>query len=130
MFLFPSPFIRESDNPRQDGDENDRHDNHCKIISDNRYVSKKVAAENKNRYPQSGPRYAVKKKTSVWHSADSRHKWSKGPDDRDKSGNDDGFVAVAFIKSMGAFQIFFIEEAGFVFMENLGTGKASDPVIG
>src|SRR3989344_9567099 len=99
------------------------------MFFDERNISEKVSAKNKESTPQQSTDNIVEGKGKRSHFSDAGDKRGKGPDDRYESGGNDGFRAVLLIKCFGPHQIFFVEEQRFFFFENSGTKMFSYIII-
>ena len=91
-------------------------------------VTEKIATQNHASYPQDAARYVVSEITGVRHGGGAGHGGTKGSNDRDESGEDDGLAAVLFVEISRAFEMAsFEEERVFAFIKR-SAGSAPNPV--
>lgn len=83
-----------------------------------------VSRKRKRYYPQCRTDEVVGEKCAVGHAAHSRHKGGKGADNRDETGNYNGFCAIFFIEIMGFFEVFGFQPSGFFGKEQMSEPRA------
>ncbi len=71
--------------------------------------------------PADAAQNVVCQKSLVAHLADSRHRWSEGPNNGDETRQNDGLAAVLLVKMLGSKQMVFPEEKGIFFLKYFWT---------
>lgn len=114
---------------RKDWDDNDGKYHYGKVIFYYSDITEIVTGKNKRCYPGNTSDDIIADEVPVGHTADTCHKRREGPDDRNKTGNDDRLAAVFFKKLVRPVQVLFVEKTNMLFMEYFGPHKTPYPVI-
>lgn len=94
----------------RDQRENDDSDNNQLNVLIRYDGADKVAKKSESYCPQQAPDDVIQKKCFYIHIANPCDNRSKGTDDRNKTGEDDSFSAVFFVKLIGFFYIVFMKK--------------------
>lgn len=93
-------LAHEFDDAGQDGDNDNCEDDKGEVFLYQRNIAEIITGEGKRGYPDNTANDIIADKACVGHAPDAGHKRRKGPDDGDKTGDDDCLAAVFFKKLM------------------------------
>lgn len=97
------------------------------ILLDPGRVAEEKAAPNEQRHPQQAAGQVKGEVDAVGHAPEAGDEWHEGPDDGNKSGQDDGGFAVALEKFVRPRDVMRFNE--FVVRSQLGADGPADPVV-
>ena len=76
-----------------------------------RNVAEEIPCTSEQTYPDQAADYVVTEECAVMHGTDAGHKGSKGADDGNEAAQEDGLVAMFFIKLLRLFHMFRLDQA-------------------
>ena len=126
--IFP-PASPEFVNNRKDGQDDDGQDHQLEVLLDEGLVAEHEPRVGEEVDPDERPNDIVGDETGIGHSAYTRDKRHKCPNDRHKAREDDGTTAIFFEERVGAIEVFAAEENRVFALENRRPQLGADPIV-
>jgi len=128
--LFPAkPMLQILNKGWHNGDDNNGNNQQLEILLNEGKLAKKVATVAENPDPKRRANNIEEKKAAVVHGANTCHKRSKGSDNGNKTGNDNGLATIFLKKLVGLDKVPGIKEAGFLITEHFWSELVANLVV-
>jgi len=120
---------QDLDHPRQDRDEDDRHDQVVQVALHHRQVAEEIAGVAEQGDPGDGADHVVGGEAAVGHVAHAGDEGGEGAHDGHEAGEDDGLAAVSGVEGLGDLQMAAAEDLRVRVGEQPDAEEAADAVV-
>ena len=116
-------------NAGDEGDDDDGDDDQLQVLLDERLVAEEIARIEERGDPEKASREVVEHEVGVVHPSHACHERSKGADNGDEAGEDDGLSTILLIELMCLVEIALLEDFGVRVAEELLAEEVPDGVV-